>query len=528
MNILVTALSLYRDSKPEEYVLSKDSREYRVTGQQTNEPVPMALQQYLQRKGQTLDKIILLCTPAALAADKNGKSAADKFCAAMDSAGICPDIHTLKLNEMADSQAIYNTSLELLELCRPFSEPELYIDSTGGFRDAMMFLISMMQLLKGENFRIIDVFYTIYDRNTPAPYPIVSRMDAYQVYDLISGYEALNTYGDPRKLKEYFATRPISDQARNILNTLQSIYQELQLCRVAQSNSALLQLSGLLEQYTPGDSAFDRVVELAQTKYGGIQDGFTYHEYIKWYFNHGYIPQTLAFFYETLPDMLVSQRILYPSAKLAAQLKQKHRSQVGSRREPYIFINQHFKGTRSTYAQKAASAKAEIASLANAEQSELTEAGKRLYAGVRYAMLGKQDHRLLNKSEAATLIRILEANKTPNLRGIEDLWKCKNAKEVYEKISGNNKVVCALYEIDEEEKVLTDAELAQLIVDSADGKNIFLGENVNPQVLVSLLEKYFYLKQQRNSVLHVGEDSASHETLLKNIAEAISLMDEVF
>ncbi len=532
MNILVTALSLYRDSKPEEYVLTKNGREYRVTGQQTNEPLPKALQLYLQQKGQALDKIILLCTPAAMAAGESGNSAADKFRDAMASAGICPEIHTLKLNEMADSRAIYNASLELLELCRPYSEPELYIDSTGGFRDAMMFLISMMQLLKGENFRIADVFYTVYDRNMPAPYPIVSRMDAYQVYDLISGYEALNTYGDPRKLKEYFATRPISDQAKNILNTLQSVYQELQLCRVAQSNTALLRLSGLLEQYIPGDSAFDRVVELAQTKYGGIQDGFTYPDYIKWYYSHGYIPQTLAFFYETLPDILVSNRILYPSAKLTATLQKNHTSQVSSRNERYSFINTYFKETYHSFKVKVANAKEEVLSLAHAgniaeDQLGLTEAGKKLRTGVRYAMLGKQDRRLLDKPEAAALIRALQSEKTPELRSAEDLWQHTDTQTVYSKIAANQKLLCVLYGIDQEEKELTDAEHARLIVDSADGKDIFLGENVNPQTLVKLLEKYFYLKKQRNSILHVGQDSASHKTLLKNIAEAITLMDEV-
>lgn len=532
MNILVTALSLYRDSKSEEYVLSKDGQQYRVTGQQTNEPVPKALQLYLQRKGQTLDKIILLCTPAALTADESGKSAADKFRDAMASAGICAEIHNLRLNEMADSRAIYNASLELLELCCPLAEPELYIDSTGGFRDAMMFLISMMQLMKGENFRIADVFYTVYDRNMPAPYPIVSRMDAYQVYDLISGYEALNTYGDPRKLKEYFAARPISDQAKNILNTLQSVYQELQLCRVAQSNTALLRLSGLLEQYVPGDSAFDRVVELAQTKFGGIRDGFTYPDYIKWYFNHGYIPQTLSFFYETLPDILVSNRILYPGAKLAATLQKKHTSQVSSRNERYTFINTYFKETYHSFKVKVTDAKEEVLSLAHAgniavEDLALSEAGMRLRAGMRYVMLGKLDRRQLEKPEAVALIRALQSEKTPELRSAEDLWQHADTQTIYSKIAANQKLLCILYGIDPEEKELTDAEHARLIVDSADGKDIFLGENVNPQALVRLLEKYFYLKKQRNSILHVGQDSASHKTLLKNIAEAITLMNEV-
>lgn len=532
MNILVTALSLYKDSKSEEYILSREGRDYRVTGQQTNEPVPKALQLYLQRKGQGLDKIILLCTPAALKSDGSEKCAADKFRDAMASAGIRSEIHTLSLNEMADSQAIYNTSLDLLELCRQFPEPELYIDSTGGFRDAMMFLISMMQLLKEENFRIADVFYSVYDRNAPAPHPIVSRMDSYRVYDLISGYEALNTYGDPRKLKEYFTGRPISDQAKNILNTLHSVYQELQLCRVAQSNAALLRLSSLLEQYTPGDSAFDRVVELAQTKYGGIRDGFTYPDYIKWYFNHGYIPQTLAFIYETLPDILVSNRILYPSADLAAHLQEKYHSHVSSRNELYSFINQYFKDTRSPFAVKLREAKAELDSLANAgnialDELMLSDTGKQLYNGLRYAMLGKLDSRQLEKPEAAALIRVLRAEKTPDLRSPEDLWNHTSTKKVYKKIAANEKVICALYGIDFTEKELTDEEHARLIVASADGKDIFLGENVNPQALEKLLEKYFYLKQQRNSVLHVGQDSASHKTLLKNIKEAITLMDEV-
>lgn len=532
MNILVTALSLYKDSKAEEYVLTKEGRAYRVTGQQTNEPVPKALQLYLKAKGQQLDKMILLCTPAALKPDNNGTSAADKFRDAMATAGITPDIHILNLDEMADSRTIYNASLELLEMCRPLPEPELYIDSTGGFRDAMMFLISMMQLLKGENFRIADVFYTVYDRNMPAPYPIVSRMDAYQVYDLISGYEALNTYGDPRKLKEFFATRPISDQAKSILNTLQSVYQEMQLCRVAQSNSALLRLSGLLEQYTRGDSAFDRVVELSQAKYGGIRDGFTYPDYIKWYFNHGYIPQTLAFFYETLPDILISNRILYPSASLTAALQKTQNSQVASRNERYSFINTYFKETYHSFKVKATNAKEEVLSLAYAgnipvEELHLSDAGKKLHTGMYYVMLGKLDRRQLEKPEAAALIRALQSEKTPELRSAEDLWMHADLQSIYTKIAANQKLLCTLYDIDPEEKELTDRAHAQLIVDSADNKDIFLGENVDPQTLVNLLEKYFYLKKQRNSILHVGQDSASHKTLLKNIAEAIALMDEV-
>lgn len=525
MNILVSALSLYKATAPAEYVFTRDSRDYHITARQTNEPVPMALQAYLQRQGQELDALVLLCTPATLLPNEAGKNSVELLTEALAAVRLHPNIHTLQLQEMADSQAIYGASLELLELCRQFDSPELYIDTTGGFRDSMMFLLSMMQLLKGENFRIADVLYTVYDRNAPAPYPIVSRMDSYKVYDLISGYEALNTYGDPRKLKEYFARKPISDRAQSILNALQSVYQEMQLCRVAQSNSALLRLSALLEGYVRDGSAFDRVVELAQEKYGGIRDGVTYPDYIKWYFAHGYIPQTLAFFYETLPDILVSGGILYPSTRLTNCLKH-FPSNVPSRTERYHFLNAHPRRIQ------AAIARAEVLELAHAgnipvEELGLTRTGLKLYTAVNYARLARLDSRLLEKPEVKYLSSALEQGQVYRLSATEDLWRFESNFAVYEEMAKHDRLLCALYGVEYDEPNLTEGEHARRILDSVDGLNIFLGEGVDRDTLTALLEKYFYLKAQRNSVLHIGQDSASHKTLLKNIGEAITLMDKV-
>lgn len=525
MNILVSALSLYKASAPAEYVLTRDSRDYRITARQTNEPVPMALQAYLQRHSNNLDAIVLLCTPATLLPNDEGKNSVEELTEALAAANLRPEIHTLQLQEMADSRAIYNASLELLELCRRFDFPELYIDSTGGFRDSMMFLLSMMQLLKGENFRIADVLYTVYDRNTPAPYPIVSRMDSYKVYDLISGYEALNTYGDPRKLKEYFADKPISDQAKNILNALQSVYQEMQLCRVAQSNSALLRLSALLESYEKGDSSFDRVVELAQTKYGGVRDAITYPDYIKWYYSHGYIPQTLAFFYETLPDLLVERGILYPSSRLIKCLKNfpENRS---TRTAHYHFLNAH------PGRILAALARAEVLDLAHAveipvEQLGLSKTTLKLRDALTYARFGLKDPRHLERPEAKYLRDALAQGQATRIRRLEDLNNFKLNQEILEEMAKSDRLLRALYGIPYDDHDLTEQEHAQRLLEAVDGLNISLGEGVDRDKLAALLEKYFYLKAQRNSVLHVGQESASHKTLLKNIREAIALMDEV-
>ena len=124
----------------------------------------MALKCYLADEKQTLDQIILLCTPATLEADAEGKSSAQRFCDAMkDYWGNdpLPVFKTIELSAEADSVTIYNASMELLELLEGAEDPVLYLDSTGGFRDSMMFFISMLQLLKERGIRVADVFYAL-------------------------------------------------------------------------------------------------------------------------------------------------------------------------------------------------------------------------------------------------------------------------------------------------------------------------------------------------------------------------------
>lgn len=532
MNILVTALSLYRAQKPEQYVLSAGGRCYTVTGNQTNEPVPMALKGYLADQKQTLDQIILLCTPATLEQDSGGKTSVQRFCEAMENywgSQSAPCFKTICLAAEADSAAIYNASMELLELLTEADDPVLYLDSTGGFRDSMMFFISMLQLLKERGIRVADVFYALYDRNQEGPYPITSRMDAYRVYDLVSGMEELRTYGDPRKLKEYFRSKKISSQAEQILNDLQNLYAELQLCRVEQSSKVLLRLTRHLEEYTPGDSTFDSVVALAKTKYGGVRDGFGYVEYIKWYFDHGYIPQTLAFIYETLPDLLVENRVLYHSPVLNATLESKKDTVVTRRTENYTFLNKYFKDTYLPVKQQEARAKAELAAMYGEEEITLTEKGQQIKEAVDTLLLAKTDILLAVKPVGNTKLFLdaLFAGKTPGLSQLDDVLACPDGKEICRLVCTDNGLIRRLYGIEKPDADMPPEKHARLIIEAIDGKDILLGEGVDKALLEQLLEKYFYLKNQRNSVLHVGQASASPKTLLHNIETAIALLDAV-
>ena len=75
---------------------------------------------------------------------------------------------------------------------------------------------------------------------------------------------------------------------------------------------------------------------------------------------------------------------------------------------------------------------------------------------------------------------------------------------------------------------LDEGRHAELIMNSVDGRNSFLGPTVDRAALTALLKEYFFLRSQRNSVLHVGSHSISYNKLVNHITEAIRLMDQVF
>lgn len=532
-NVLITALSLYApQSKEYLYVYRKDDEEYIVSGAQTNEPVPKALGLYLEDKKETLDKIIVLCTPAALKPINGNAPSLERYRHAMSSHfGVNEKelFECVFLSDNPDSEQIFTASLEVAAILKSLENVSVYVDSTGGFRDAMMSMISTMQLLKDSGIAVKDVFYTIFDRDRREPYEIVSRKETYSVYELVSGMDELKKYGNVSRLAGVLSERGVTPTQQKILDALHNVYTEMQLCRVEQSKNALLKLSALLIKYTPDGSVFDKVVETSKLKYEGISEGFAYKDYIKWYFDHGYIAQTLAFFYETLPDILSENRILWAREDLIFQYEHRLKSLVNRRGWNYYFLNTYFKEEHDPEKKLIADAKNQVAALAEDEPKNLTSVTASIKEAVEFAVLLKKNEATRSKAPKS-YENLLKALETANVNGFNceaDLLSKHSEKKIYNSIKANPAILSLLFSIEPQSAGDSPEELANLIVSSIDGVDSFVNPKVDIKTLEALLADYFYLKDQRNSVLHVETRSASPEVLSKRIATAIDRLNTV-
>ncbi|MBE6587326.1 MAG: hypothetical protein E7647_02795 [Ruminococcaceae bacterium] len=535
MNILVTSLSLYLEGREEQdYILKKDNTEYRVSGSQTNEPVPKALSLYLRDKGQGLDRIIVVCTPATLMERADKKSDLSRFNDAIDAFFKkeklpSPELISLCLEDLSDSEKIFATGMEIADIMSSADDPCVFVDSTGGFRDAMMLIISTMQLIKERSICISDVLYTVYDRNLPPPHRIISRKDAYSVYDLVSGMDELSAYGDPSKLIQYFRDREMPESSQRILEALKSVYTEMQLNRVEQSRDALIRLFELLDTYEPCSATFDRVVELARSKYSGFSGQLSSVEYIKWYYSHGYVSQTLSFYYEILPDILLENRIIYASGDIIQRYLKKSRTLVSGRGWNHYFINTFFKEVYNPGKLRARAAREELERLSNNDTANVSKTGSRLLTVISFILAAKNDRRLLTSPpvQYRMFLEEMQKNDIPFLATEEELLNIKNEKKFFNLLKSNESTVCLLYDIDQPEDIGSAEALSEIIVSSVDNENICMDPSVSRELLQKLLCKYFYLKSQRNSVLHVGNQSDAPEVLVKSLGEAIELLDRV-
>lgn len=513
-NILVTALSLYRDGASE---MTYTYRHHAVLGAQTNEPVVRLLAELLAEREEKLEQIIALCTPAVL---ESGSY--DAFCRMAGVPCSC-----VLLEELPSSESIFRAGSEIVSLVG--GAARVYLDSTGGFRDAMMAVIAAMQMLKEREIQVEDVFYCVFDRNRKPPYPIVSRKDTYAVYDLVSGIDELRQYGSVSKLNRYFEGRMLPPEQKRILEVLGEVYEEMQLCRPEQSRDAILRLNQLLCRFPGGeDPAFRAVLETAEAKYAGLDERMGHLDYMKWYFSNGYIAQTLAYFYETLPDLLVEHRIIYADPAEVEKHLDKSASVVDRRGWNYFFINQYFRNVRNPGKRLLTAARQEVEAIGAGEAASLSETGMKLQRALHLVerIRTEKKNALKAKPEYRWLLESMRRAESGTLVQESDLFSRSGTQSICNVIATNPRLIRQLYGL-ADEREMDDAALAELILSEVDGTTVFLGDQVEPEALQTVLEDYFYLKRQRNRVLHVNDHGESPACLKARLEEAINRVEDL-
>lgn len=229
------------------------------------------------------------------------------------------------------------------------SKIRLYIDTTGGFRNAAMIFLILGRIMSYLGIEVADVFYTSWKEGNCSVHPI---KDTYELLDLVAGFEEFKLYGSAKKLNAHFKANQVdedgleSSDAGNRENNNSSIHE---LLSAMDSFSEAINISSrgsfeksikrldeslaLVRSTTDNPSAnknFDQeLVELLQDPIEKSYDTLLDHHrnntsdelaYIDWCLDHDYLQQALTLFCEYVPEYALEKGIIeIDAARLSAE-----------------------------------------------------------------------------------------------------------------------------------------------------------------------------------------------------------------
>lgn len=216
------------------------------------------------------------------------------------------------------------------------NEVRLYMDTTGGPRNAAMILLVISRIMAYHGITVRGVYYSSLKRidNVPKEITVHRILDVYNLFDMIAGFEEFKLFGSAKKLNEYFDDEDVSpskdetidssthqlltamdefSEAINISSrgafekSIANLDESLSLVKASarhecRSKSFNQELVELLQQ--PIEESY---AELLEHHHNDTSDELAY---IDWCLDHDYLQQALTLFCEYVPEYVVDKGII--------------------------------------------------------------------------------------------------------------------------------------------------------------------------------------------------------------------------
>lgn len=200
---------------------------------------------------------------------------------------------------------------------------KLYIDTTGGLRNAAMIFLIIGRIMSYLDIEVADVLYTSWKSGVCT---VNGIKDIYDLLDLISGFEEFLMFGSAKKLNDYYKTADLSNQLSLSQDTLDDVLKgmdqfadAINISRRGDFEKALQQLSQCLSKIDSEEltgSSFNHSLirllgEPIKKSYTSLVDeNKDALSYVEWCLERDYIQQALTLFKECVPQFLVDKGLV--------------------------------------------------------------------------------------------------------------------------------------------------------------------------------------------------------------------------
>ena len=224
----------------------------------------------------------------------------------------------------------------------------LHADMTGGYRNASMLLLSMMELLKYKGMEIGDVMYSDPAKADPAV-RVAPVTEIMRMFTLINGVDEFVKNGSVETIQEYFRTEPgeKSPELEALLVGMQQFSDAICLCRTDNIKDSMCQLDRLIRQFDDvqgkrlPEQLFAKILDRVANEYRQVTNPTaTDINIIEWCLEKGFVQQALTLCTERLPIYFVQRGIFYPADEAKAK-KEAAKDKLHRHWEQNFFLHAH-------------------------------------------------------------------------------------------------------------------------------------------------------------------------------------------
>ena len=323
-NILLLFLSPVKTVKVEGKVNISEADYKNIAGEKTKTTNESAVR-YLLQKNISLDKIFILASKKVRQpiSSEEPQSHLEFFIARLEKFLPGVDCSIYKYDEKKSGDESLKDVAEMARLIQNFAAGEkvnLHVDLTGGMRHISLIMLELTRLLEYSGLKVGSVLYSNYDVETKIG-NVEELKNIYDLFQLIAGVEEFVNFGSVKALKIYYVDKKIPEPLKKLLDAMENFADAVKLCHYGQFRQAIEDLHDNLRYFE--ENLSDDVQDTLMAKLiGRIRKD--YHdlisnrkrddlEIIRWCLEHDYIQQALTLYTERIPEYLGEKKILAQS-----------------------------------------------------------------------------------------------------------------------------------------------------------------------------------------------------------------------
>ena len=541
-NIVISNISKINDRIKDETTYKSDSGD--IIGIQTNEAPLKYFVKMLFESGEKVDEILTIVTKEAESALENLKNVLENYC--NENSYDMPEIKPIEYKTDVD------TITKLISKIK--SGDNVYIDTTGGFRDTVYILLMVVRILEYSDIEFKKAIYSNYQNHQ-----IEDVTSTYKMFNLITAANSFTSYGNSSELEKFFENSD-NQVIKDTIAVMNEFSDTIALCKTSSLENILERLNNnlaLLSESSENkeeDILFKSLANVIRNKFymNDENKSIEYPDIVKWCVANNLIQQAVTIYTEKMPEYFYRKKYFTVSEKEEIEVKVKVKKESEKNHFDYysVLFYSNFMISRAYnetgyFLKKICSAINEK-SIFNKKSDEAILAERLVKSSNKDDFKNKTDKKLYSKYVTPNIEKNLSKffrvkNAIYNIEGkqkspetlrknlekdnIKDVGEYINekykeienfpttAKKFISSVSNEKKLIRLLTNSDEENNRFEDEHLNTIeLIGTLNSMNIAykVTEEIPTEQMQQILRDYMFIKTElRNKFNHASEESST-------------------